>query len=160
MTKYVRETKAGKSITAYVIMKGRREVAKVLAHYSDAGVCLVNVWQDSDGVSKCAKANGGLYSGKTNELFQFQHATAGGGGYDKFSAALSGMWIDGHRMTDHCGTAKKPPNGCPVFPVGYKAPRGYQLANWDPGEAGWRSCYRLAGLDYLRDIGYTVVQVL
>ena len=71
MSKYVRETAAGKSISAYVIMKGARHVATVQAHFSNGGRCLVNVWH-TDGR-------------------EMQHASAGGYGYDKFTAALSGL---------------------------------------------------------------------
>ena len=71
MTKYVTDTKAGKSLSAYVILnKKGQHVATVRAHFSDGGTCLVNVHCDKDG---------------------FQRATAGGYGYDKFTAALSGL---------------------------------------------------------------------
>lgn len=110
--KYVTDTKAGKSLSAYIVLNKKGEhIATVRAHYSDSGVCLVNVHDDKAG---------------------FQHATAGGYGYDKFTAALSGMTIDGHKMSNHCSTEKapKPPKGRVTFPHGFKVPKGYSLANW------------------------------
>jgi hypothetical protein len=156
MLKYVRDTKAGKSIKAYVIMKGRRKVAKVQVHYGDSGTVLVNVWQDSDGFARSAE-QANWHEDQEN----FQFASAGGYGYDKFINALAGMWIDGHQMADHCGARKKLPKGQNVFPVGFTAPKGYRLANWISGDQpGWRDCYKLPGLDYLRDLGYIVVQAI
>lgn len=38
------------------------------------------------------------------ELFREQRGHAGGYGYDKKTAALSGLMIDGHTMADHCGS--------------------------------------------------------
>ena len=196
-TKYVSDTKAGKSVSAYVIMSKKGEqVATIRAHFSDGGTCLVNVFDHGVG---------------------FQAATAGGYGYDKFTAALSGLTIDGHKLSDHCGTdgAPKPPKGRRTFPRDYKARKGYSLANWtriskatgrayyrdhwlnlacdalgiprdrtgmsdsewdsvadkarelelaweasDDCESGWSSCHRLSGLDYLKALGYRVIQAI
>lgn len=93
---------------------------------------------------------------------------AGGYGYDKFTAALSGQTIDGHTLTDHCGEDEysrkllKRAKGlsydeCRVLTSNGKA-RGYQFANWT--SEGWASCYKLPGLDYLRALGYRVIQAL
>ena len=161
MSKYVSKTKAGKSISAYVILKGKRQVATVRVHYGDTGRVLVNVWQDSDAYTRSARKAGYKVSDReAHDLFAFQYASAGGGGYDKLTAALGGMWIDGHKLTDHCAVQKIPPKGSCVFPVGYTAPKGYTLANWRSDKAGWGSCFRLSGLDYLKDRGYIVVQAI
>lgn len=157
--KYVNETKAGKAISAYVIMKGRRHVATVRSHYSDTGRVLVNVWQDSDAVQRCAVKAKMSEKKKAYDHFLFQHASAGGYGYDKFTAALSHMWIDGHQLGNHCARQIVPSKEG-VFPAGFTAPKGYTLANWCPELAGWRNCFRLAGLDYLRDHGYQIVQAI
>lgn len=112
MSKYISDTAAGKSISAYVILNPKgKHVATVRAHFSNSGVCLVNV-HDFNG--------------------EFQHAKAGGYGYDKFSSALSGMTVDGHTMSDHSSTsgAPKPPKGRKTFPRDYKPRKGYSLANW------------------------------
>lgn len=114
MTKYVSDTKAGKAISAYIVLTKKGEhVATVRAHYSDGGNCLVNVHDNKAG---------------------FQSARAGGYGYDKFNAALSGLTIDGHAMSDHCGERIKPPKGAPCFPATYKARKGYTLANYGTWE--------------------------
>lgn len=93
---------------------------------------------------------------------------ASGYGYDKFTAALSGLTIDGRKLTDHCGQddyskallkrAKRLSyDECRALLSKGKA-RGYQFANWT--SEGWGSCYKLSGLDYLRALGYVVIQAL
>jgi len=186
MSKYVSDTKAGKSISAWVILKGKRQVATVRAHFSDSGSVLVNVFQDAQGAerSEAAAARDGVKL-KPNEWGEkslgFQHATAGGYGYDKLTAALSGLYIDGHVMTDHCsrkGAPKRPPNGLQRWPYESKPPRGYEFANYQQrfitfgfssekheredftGNDGYESCYRLPGLKYLEAKGYTVIQAI
>ena len=178
MTKYVRETRAAKSIKAFVIMKGARHIATVQAHYGDSRV-LVNVW--------------------LNDGTPMQNGTASGGGYDKFTAALSCLKIDGHVMSGHCGTSLKPPKVLGYFPVDYKPRKGYRLANYGEYDAagkrmnsyeyrdiaraqlgksaeweavddlakqlradanltrGYSSCYKESGLSYLESLGYSVV---
>lgn len=118
MSKYVRESAAAKSIKAIVIMKGVRHVATVQAHYGSSR-CLVNVWH-CDGTA-------------------MQSGTASGGGYDKFTAALSGLTIDGHVMSDHCGGRKSPPKALGYFPADYKTPKGYRLANFGQYDASGKS---------------------
>lgn len=139
MGKYVSETKAGKSVSAWLILNRKGEyVAKVLAHYSDSGVCLVNVFDKTAG---------------------FQHATAGGYGYDKFHSALSGMSIDGHRMTDHCSrdNAPKKPKGCKLYPREFKAPKGYSLVNYTRVSRSTGNCfYRYHWIDKAKaELGFT-----
>lgn len=144
-TKYVNDTKAGKSISAYVVLNPEgKEVAVVHVHYSDSGVCLVNVFDYGP-------------NGKG-----FQQRTRRGYGYDKFTAALAGMTIDGHVMSDHGHTGLPFPEGFDYFPEGFAAPAGYELANYryDHVDRGWRSCHRLAGLAYLRALNYNVIQAI
>jgi hypothetical protein len=123
MSKRVRDTKAGESISAYVVTNRRGELlATVQAHFSGAGVCTVNVYDNEAG---------------------FQSSRAGGYGYDKFTAALGGMRIAGHTLTNHCEGSRKPPKGAPLFPVGYKPAKGWSLANYairvrDNADAPWR----------------------
>ena len=162
MVKLVSETKAGKSISAYVIMQGYCQVATVRAHFGDTGRVLVNVWQDNDACMRCAEATGmEVDPREACERFAFQHASASGHGYDKFTAALAGLWIDGHQLSDHCAVEMVPASAdTGVWPAGYTAPIGYTLANWSGERAGWLNCYRLPSLDYLKDRGYAVVQAI
>lgn len=113
---YVTDTAAGKSISAYIVLNKKGvHVATVRASWSNSGNCLVNVHDDKDG---------------------FQSAKRGGGGYDKFASALSGMTIDGHVMNDHCGMSLSLPKGKNLFPSGFKVPKGYHLANyWERSRA-------------------------
>jgi len=167
-SKYVRETKAGKSISAWVIHNSRGDyVATVQAHYADSGRVLVNVWQSesaylrsfaavSDGIDMKAEKT----SRAAHDEYQFQYASAGGYGYDKTVAALSGLIIDGHPLTDHCGSRLPYPDGLDHFPASFVAPDGWSLANWRKEGGGWSDCYRLPGLDYLRAVGYRLTQAI
>lgn len=110
MSNYVNDTAAAKSVRAIVILNKKGEhVATVRASWSKGGTCLLNVHDDKAG---------------------FQYARAGGYGYDKFTKCLSGMTIDGHALTDHCGARLPLPKGEKVFPRDYKPRKGYSLANF------------------------------
>lgn len=137
----VRETKAGKSISAYVILRpDNTECATVHAYYADSGGVTVDVFQWSA-------------PGK-----EHQQGRAGGYGYDKFAAALSGLEIDGISMTDHCGERLPTPDG--GFPQDFDPPPGYHLANWNKDKDSYSDCYRSTGLRYLSEIGYRVIQAI
>ena len=105
----------------------------------------------------------------------FQQGRASGYGYDRETAALSGLTIDGHELCDHCGAYKKPPKGLDYFPEDYKAPKGYELANWlrraryvenlgyvddETKPRGWGSCFKRSGLSYLEALGYRVIRAI
>ncbi len=203
----VRDTAAAKSVSAYVILKGSRQVATVRSHYSDGGRVIVNVWQQGEAAARSAAAaeKAGEPMKKTDRYDspgEYQAAAAGGGGYDKFAAALAGMYIDGHVMGNHSSPkgAPKLPAGRKTYPEGFKVPKGYHLANWQNGSdehtaaaaalvaelekggnawdseavqsakarlielqresGGYMSCYRSAGLRFLEETGYTVIQAL
>lgn len=134
MSNYVRETKAAKSISAKLIFKGSRLVATVQISHSAGGVCLVNIWQEAEAAKRSADARAKAGKPFKAEEYRtpgaFQWARAGGYGYDKATAALAHMIIDGHEMTDHCWGRLALPKGAKVFPVGFKAPKGYSLANY------------------------------
>jgi len=136
--KYVSQTKAGSSITAILIMKGSKVVARINAHYADSGVVTVDCWN---------------WGKSSNDEMEVQQGKASGGGYDKFVAAIKGMEIDGHLLSDHCGEQKKTPKSG-KFADDFKCPKGWHMAN------GRQSCYRMAGLEYLRDKGYQVHQAI
>ena len=199
-SKYVTDTAAAKSVSAYIVLnKKGQHVATVEAHFSNGGTCLVNIQDDKAG---------------------FQYGKAGGYGYDKFTAALRGLSIDGHALSDHCATEGQPkkPKGALLYPRDFKAPKGWTLANWtrvsratgnnfyrdhwqtlaleklgfpprdhetcnltdsewasvarmanelhleweasDDCESGYTSCHRDSGLDYLRALGYRVIQAI
>lgn len=112
-----------------------------------------------------------------------QYGRAGGYGYDKQTAAMSGFIIDGHEITDHCGqdamSAKllkawhraKTPEGKKrvedkARKSGYSFTNwntearkpGYSFTNWDTGD-GWQSCYKLSGLDHLKALGYSIYSI-
>lgn len=131
MATQVRETSAGKSVSAYIILKRGRHVATVNAHFSNGGRVTVDVWNVGDNATvRCLEAaleSGALSEAAFNkaiaaskiqrnwgegqdhegfaayDLFGLQQGSAGGYGYDKFAAAISRLWIDGVQLTDHCG---------------------------------------------------------
>lgn len=130
----VRETSAGKAISAYVILNRKGDkVAIVQAFHGNATT--VNIWQDSESAKRChAAALKGGYKlpapSRYDETgFQFQEARASGYGYDKFTSSLGGLWIDGLRLADHCGeTLKRPKRG--YWLKSDKIPRGFCTANY------------------------------
>jgi len=108
---------------------------------------------------------------------EFSSAYAGGFGYDKLTSALSGLMVDGHKLTDHCGTDKQSEKflkdwhtaeGTERKEIIYNRARkaGYSFTNWSSnggycptGKEGWQSCYRHSGLDYLTAIGYKILTI-
>ena len=113
--------------------------------------------------------------------FTTQKGTAGGYGYDKMTAALSSMKIDGHSLTDHCvndatskkllqsyGKAALSGDSAGMDKVVAKARKlGYSFNNWTSSGGykpnaweGYQSCYRLSGLNYLQALGYQIINVL
>jgi hypothetical protein len=171
MTKYVHETAAGKSIKAICILKGSKVVAHVVAAYANSGGVLVNATQHGDAAKRsyktALKRDPKIKVDYPEDGLTFQMGRAGGYGYDKFTAAISGFVIDGHEITNHCGKRWPLPQGKKVFPRDFKAPKGYHMANYVSksssmydGAEGYTDCYRQSGFDYLRDIGYTVETIL
>ena len=92
MSVYVRDTAAAKSLRAMVIFKGARKVATVQVHFGNSGSCLVNIWQETEAAARSAaareKAGKPFKPGKYETAGAFQHARAGGYGYDKLSQAV------------------------------------------------------------------------
>jgi len=171
MAKRIYETAAGKSLSAWVILKGSRVVAVVRAHYGNSGHVTVEVTQREAAYLRCEAAQAKLLKRalRSREAaynqWALQRASAGGYGYDKTTAALAGLWIDGHKLTNHCGARiKSPKSNGGLWPEGSKARRGYRFANYvnkqDGSPAGYSDCYRQSGLDYLRDLGYEIVEAL
>ncbi len=147
--KRVTQTAAGKSISAYVILKKGKEVANVQAHFGNS-VVTVDIWAQG---------------------MELQQGRAGGGGYDKFTAALSNAVIDGIKLNDHCGTNEETEKILSLYHSGklsekaakVKAAKiGASFANY--GMLGkkkkYGSLYLLSGLDKLKAIGYTVIQAI
>ncbi len=130
MPRYVRETAAGKSISAWVIFKAGKEVATVQAHYGSGGAVTVNIFQRDSAAKRSEAASGRSEAASGRKDLRFQAATTGGYGYDKLTAALSGLWIDGHQLTNHCEDSMNPPRGMKYFPADYKPRKGYRLANY------------------------------
>lgn len=78
--KQVRETKAGCSISAYVVLRDGKHVATVQFHFGDTGRVQCDVY--------------------TSYRLTHQRA-AGGYGYDKRTAAASGAVIGGYKIEDY-----------------------------------------------------------
>ena len=136
--KDVNETAAGQSIAAFVVMKGERHAANVTAYYSSSAV-YVNV-------DNFDPAN-------DNIPLDRQYGGASGYGYDKFTAALKGMKVDGITMAGNCQTELD----------GIKAVKGMPgvwPANWSDELQDYVSYYYAVGLDRLTALGYRVIKVL
>lgn len=211
MATLVRDTKAGKSVSAWVVLNKKGElVATVNSHYSDGGRVTVDVWNHGDkAAERCyiaamatlkpearaaatakaerdalAKFDWRREEDRTNwaahDLFGLQQSSAGGYGYDKLAAALSGLWIDGHQIADHCGTVanaqkakerlmksyikwvedKSPKHG-DHKDWGIKASKlGAHFANWSSEKNRYTSLHFIAGLERLERLGYRVIQAI
>lgn len=168
MTKFVCDTAAARSLSAYVILKRGQFVTTVTAHFGYPRV-IVNVGAHGDQM--------------------VQTASASGYGYDKFTHALSGLVIDGHKMRDHCahdeasakvmraygaavrkaliaqdGDSPSGDNGNKraravreAFEAKVKR-KGMRFANWR--DSAYTSLFYEPGLDLLRALGYTVIQAI
>lgn len=191
--KQVRETSAGKSISVYVILnKKGEEVATVQAHYANGGRVTVNVWQTSLALDNCCKRPdlwsqlpaGQDYKSAACELWGFQESHAGGYGYDKFTAALAGLIIDGHTLANHCGQVPEAEKARAAILKAYEkecranggnavesrtkywreraAKIGAHWANWGFGDSGRRysSLHFIAGLHRLECLGYRVIKAI
>ncbi len=216
----VRDTKAGNSISAWVILNKKGEhVATVNAHYSNGGTVTVDVWNLGDkavresyaaamatlepkvrtvAIAKAerdalAKFDWRRMDEASNwaafDLFGYQQGRAGGYGYDKFTAALAGLWIDGHRMANHSGCSleterllaqykracakfevRQPTEGQGVS-ISYAFPQDFQKT-WDEkarklgahfanfNGGRYQSLYLKAGLERLEMLGYRVIQAI
>lgn len=207
MTKRIEDTAAGKSLSAWVILNKKGvQIGRVQAHYANSGGVTVEVHQWGDDVmSRVAVAMGYMlddegkiatFNGKPCKeagewpyvVAAVQRGHAGGYGYDKKTAALSGLIIDGHVMSDHCRDGLKRPKGR-LWQDSDKArlaKRGYRLSNWSRGiqpgetdshgraielnrygregvadtESGYVSCYRLEGFGYPESQGYRFLQAI
>lgn len=145
--KQVRETAAGKSISAWVVLKDGNVVATVQAYYGQSRV-MVDVW-----------ANG----------MELQQGHAGGYGYDKFTAALYGLIIDSQKMYNHCGQNDETRAILADYQSGKltekqaktKADKiGACWANYRQETKKYSDLYMLDGLNRLSAIGYTVIQAI
>lgn len=147
--KQVRETNVGKSISAYVILKDGQHIATVQAAFLDSGNVMVDVWD------------------KHTLVWQ---GRAGGYGYDKFVAALSGAKINGIEIHNHCGTND---NGelekiMRRYEMGWELKKaqeeakklGASFVNWNSDKGKYTSLYYQSGLDRLREMGYTIIQAI
>ena len=217
MATQARETKAGKSISAWVVLKRGKHVATVNAHFSDGGKVSVDVWNLGDSATvRCAEAalnSGALSEAAFNkaieaskkernygqdtdhegyacyDLFGLQQSSAGGYGYDKLSAALSGLWIDGVQLADNSAHTpeseklkaayhrdceryvKREEIEGQAVRIYYEFPEGFKK-RWDDkakrigayfqnfNGGKFRDLYVTAGLKRLEDMGYDVIQAI
>lgn len=168
--KYILESAAAQQISAWAIInkKGER-VARVLALYPKDGAGRVTV--EVHHIHRVGV-----------EFVKIQQGTACGYGYDKFTAALSGLTIDGIKMMDHCQRDDKAKR---LEAQIHKLAKNEQItqdeaqakarkigavvANWwamrDDRAAGVKDgekcrVYTISGLEQLTAKGYTVWQVL
>lgn len=142
MTKLVRDTKAGKSISAWVVLDcDNNLVATVQAHYSDSGGVMIDIYSYN------------VESSHGPTLRGVQHGKASGYGYDKLTAALAGLEICGIRFMDHCETK----DGNMVAGPGMADVDG---ANWSAEKDDWGSHYYKPGLERLVALGFRVIQAI
>ena len=121
-----------------------------------------------------------------HDLFGFQQSHAGGYGYDKRTAALAGLWIDGQQLADHCGTVANAEKAHAALFAQYckfhdysgerarAAEKGWdrahwdkraqkigaRFANWDSEKNRYTSLHFQPGLERLETLGYRVIQAI
>lgn len=132
MKNRISDTRLGQNVSAWIILKEGRQVAKVHALHRPSNT-LVNVFDYTQ--------SGWQYS-------------RGG----DLNSALSGCIIDGHVLVDDCEVKLYPPEGQKDFPLDFPLPDGYQLYNFVNRRA--TSCYKIAGLELLTSLGYRVIQAI
>lgn len=183
------------NVSAYVILDRKHaHVATVRALYGSGGTVHVEIYNLGDAVDRCldtAIATGRVKPEKlpvpdgyycttpevrrhyaASELYGYQRGRAGGYGYDKKTAALAGLIVDGHTLADHCGSVPEDENKRQRLLREYAknhATRDYDYwrkraerigaswANYDRDSGRYRDLYFRAGLDRLSDMGYSVI---
>jgi len=136
------------------------------------GYAVVNVAYPADGAGRLRVFVIDAFSPEGRTATE---GSAGGYGYDKLAAALSGMTIDGHTLANHSG---QDDTSARLLKAWHKASAdkraavekrasklGYFFTNWSAGGGfrptgadGWQSCYKTSGLDYLCALGYRIIQ--
>ena len=152
-TIYEQHDAAFRHVNAYVIMRGRERVGTVAIKYPRDGA-------------------GRLWAYVHFLGMPMVRGYAGGYGYDKKTAALSGLIIDGHTLANHCGGVpedeKKRERLLREYAKNHatrdydywrkRAERiGASWANYDRESGRYRDLYFRAGLDRLSDLGYSVI---
>ncbi|EPX9606381.1 hypothetical protein ACW6G5_004691 [Pseudomonas aeruginosa] len=191
-------------------------VATVNAHYSNGGRVSVDVWNIGDKATRrsydsamlplapearaaaMAKAERDALKKRdwlkpedapgyaAYDLFGLQQSSAGGYGYDKLAAALSGLVIDGHTIADHCGRVPEKEKARAALFTQYckfhdysgertrAAEKGWDrahwakraskigasFANWDSDKGRYTSLHFEGGLRRLETLGYRVIQAI
>lgn len=143
--KQVRERSNAK---AWIILnKENKHVATVQALYTQSAV-QVDVW---------------------GEYELIHQRKASGYGYDKFTAALSGLVIEGHKIFDHCGTDESTEKILKDYHSGkikettanLRARKiGASFANWNNITKKWGSLHYKSGLDRLTAFGFKIIQAI
>ena len=156
--KYVTEMTQWARCRAYLVDDAKgREVARVYVAFpaDGAGRVVVDLWDWNN----------------PDQAKRHQRGTASGYGYDKVTAALRGMVVDGIQLHDHCGTddetrthqqrAKRAKGweACRKFEAGIKRKHGMRCANYDRETETYESVYYLPGLERLAAMGYRVRQI-
>lgn len=177
--------------SAYVILDRKREhVATVTVQFprDGAGRVLVNVRNITcDAQQRTADRYAATY-GKRRKgdgadmdglHLWMQDGSASGYGYDKQTAALAGLIVDGHTLGDHCGTVPEDEKKRERLMWSYikaaaagdsqemresfraKAEKiGARFANWSREEKRYTSLYFEPGLRRLEMLGYTVINAI
>ena len=178
--------------SAWVVLNKKGEhVATVTAQYprDGAGHVYVNVRNVTTSAQqrtadryaatygkRCADRDGADVGGLHLWL---QASSASGYGYDKTTAALDGLIVDGHTLADHCGRVPEAETAKARLFAAYQKARaagagdfdqagwsakahkiGARFANWSQEAGGYTSLHFESGLDRLRTLGYTVIDVL
>jgi hypothetical protein len=159
-----------KHLSVYVILNPRREhVATVRVQYPRDGAGIVR----ADIITPYGPARERCIARYTETMdMALQSGRAGGYGYDKTTAALAGLVVDGHTLADHCGRVPEAEKARVRLLAAYTRRRashdaaywieaarkiGASFANWQDGQ-GYTSLHFTAGLPRLAELGYTIIE--
>jgi hypothetical protein len=189
------------NVSASVILNRKGEhVATVQTLYGSGGGVSVEVFNHDKAALRCletAVKNGRISEARVqslmtqvqycstpeskrarvaHDLFGLQKGRAGGYGYDKRTAALSGLLIDGHTLANHCGNVPEDEKARARLLASYeraadredctkwrsKAARiGCSFANYGHGKnGGASSLYFHPGLERLPSLGYRIISAI
>lgn len=148
---------------------------KIITHPKKAGYAKVLTAYPKDGSGRMSVYVVDCFG----DMCTTQRGQAGGYGYDKFTAALSGLTIDGHVLSDHSshdviadkllnkyGRTILAGKGTKAIEASIRA-KGYNLTNWSTLGGyqpnmwkGYQSCYKQPALGYLSALGYKIINVI
>lgn len=151
--------RAGKNSSAWVILKHGKPVAKLAAVYTcnTTTVSVIHMNEESETKSRAMAAKMNLPWLETG--VSDMNGQSSGYGYDRETAALSRLVVDGIPLPDHCDHRDYFRKQGARMVKNQTARKGFIMANRDRNSGLWTSALPEPGLKYISALGYQVIQV-